>query len=119
STGITAESITTGSVSDTIGILSNHAPESVFTGAGTNTINVGNAGSVQGIEGTLNLEEPPSFNAIVVDNSADTTGRVVTFSSFSPNPADSESNADVWGKINKLAPADINYEFSDTAALTI
>ena len=88
-------------------------------GAAAATVNVGLGGSTQAISGPVNIENPPALNTIVVDDSSDSTGRVVTLSSFSPNPSDSEGNSDTWGKINGLAPGDINYEYLDTAALTI
>lgn len=90
-----------------------------FVGGEDATVNVGNAGSVQGILGPVNIESPPALNTIVVDDSADSTGRMVVLSSFTPNPADSEGNNDQWGKIAGLAPADINYEDEDTTALTL
>ncbi len=79
---------------------------------------VGNGGSVQSIQGTLNIENPTSFNTITVDDSSDSAGHTVTLSSF-VNPDDSDRNSDPWGKIRGLAPADINYEYSDTAHVTI
>src|SRR5581483_951882 len=80
---------------------------------------VGAAGSVQGVQGTLNVENPASLNALVVDDSADSAARTVTLSTFAPNPSDSEGNNDPWGAISGLAPAAINYEYADTAGVTI
>jgi hypothetical protein len=91
-----------------------------FVAGGNTTVNVGYNGSVQGILATLNLENPPAFNSITLDDSADPTARTVTLSSFNPNGADSEGNNDIWGRVRGLsASADINFEYLDTASLTI
>jgi RTX calcium-binding nonapeptide repeat (4 copies) len=82
-----------------------------------NTFVVGNAGSVQGILGPLNIEDPKYYNNITVDGSADPF-RTVTLSTF-VNPADSDANADSWGKISGLAPGDINYDYGHTSGLTV
>jgi uncharacterized repeat protein (TIGR01451 family) len=84
------------------------------------TVNLTNAGSVQGILGTVNIENPPTFNAITIDDSADTTGRMVTLASqTSSNPDDSQGNNDTYGTITGLAPGTINYEYKDTNSLNI
>ena len=101
-----------------INVLATHSPETNLVAHAAATVNVGDAGSVQGILGTLNIENPPSRNTITVDDSADATARTVTLSSF-VNPDDSDRNSDPWGKIRGLALADINYEYSDTAHVTI
>jgi hypothetical protein len=82
-------------------------------------VNVGNAGSVQGIAGTLNLENPPSFTTVNLNDSADTTTRDVWLSTLGVNPADSEHDNDTWGQIGGLAPASINYEYADTSSVTV
>jgi hypothetical protein len=83
------------------------------------TVNVGNAGSVQAIQGALNIENPVFFNDITVDDSVDTGNPTVTLSTLGANPTDSEGNSDVWGQISGLAPANINYEYGDTNSLTV
>jgi hypothetical protein len=90
-----------------------------LVGHGSTTVTVGNAGSVQGIAGTLNIENPPSFTTITLDDSADATGRTVTLSTLGTNPNDSEHNTDSWGRVTGLAPGVINYEYGDTRSLTI
>ena len=35
------------------------------------------------------------------------------------NPNDSQGNSDPWGRVSGLAPADVNYEYGDTASLTL
>jgi hypothetical protein len=86
-----------------------------FVGGADSTVNVGWGGSVQGILYPLNLQNPPAYNAINIDDSADPTARTVTLSSYV-----SSSNSDTWGRINGLsASANINYDYNDTSSLTI
>jgi hypothetical protein len=103
---------------DTINVQSTSATTNLVL-AGRATVNVGNAGSVQGIAGALNIENPTGSNSVVVDDSSDTTPRNGTLSTLGANQFDSELNLDAWGQIAGLAPAPINYEYSDTTGLTI
>jgi hypothetical protein len=94
-----------------------------FSDAGPYTAHsviVGNAGSLQGILGTVNIEGPPTLVDITVDDSADTTARTATLSVLGANPADSQGNSNVWGQISGLtASAPINYEYGDTSSVTV
>src|SRR5262249_44355438 len=47
-------------------------------GHGGNTVNVGNAGSVQAINGSLTISNPPSFTTLNLDDSADAAALTVT-----------------------------------------
>jgi hypothetical protein len=97
-------------------------PATVTTDAVGNasaTVQVGNAGSAQGIHGPLNVENPPSSTAATVDDSADATGRTATLSIFAPNSQDSETNGDPYLKVQGLAPGDINLEVANSAGLTL
>ena len=47
---------------------------------GHDQVNVGNNGSVSRIHGTLNISNPPNYNTININDSADTANRVVTLS---------------------------------------
>jgi len=120
-TGLTRLNVL-GGTTDGVVVKVQETPASVptnFVGGSDATVIVGLGGSVQNILGPVNIENPPAYNSIVVDDSADSTGRTVVISSFAPNPEDSQSNDDVYGKIAGLAPADINYEYDDTTDLTI
>jgi hypothetical protein len=100
-------SITTGVLADTINVHATGVTTNLSSGSGDYTVNVGNGGSVQNILGTLNIENPPSFTTLTLDDSADSTGRTVwlnTFTSGSDTP---------WASITGLAPAAINYEQND------
>jgi hypothetical protein len=111
--------VNTGSGSNTVNILNTSAHIAInVIGSGHDTVNVGNAGSVQGILAAVNIENPPSVNTINVNDSADTTARTVTLSTF-VNPNDSQHNSDPWGRITGLAPAAINYEYDDTTSVSV
>jgi len=114
----TPAGVTTNVIINT-GISNNALPNITPAFSTAVAINVGNSGSVQGIQGTLNLESPGGANAIVLDDSNDTTARTATLSTLGTNPSDSESNSDPYGQVTGLAPAAINYEYADTSALTL
>jgi hypothetical protein len=119
-----ALSLNSGSGAETVNVLRTAVGATtnlVSTGSGLTTVNVGNAGSVQGIRGALNIEHPgPSGgNAINLNDSADTASRTVTLSSLGSYSADSDHNSDPWGQVSGLAPAAISYEYADTSSLTI
>ena len=63
-------------------MLATGVPTGLSTGDGSETVNVGNAGSVQGILGTLTIRNPEDFTTVNVNDSADTTARTVALSSF-------------------------------------
>ena len=105
--GLTTLTVDGGAGSDVTDVLA--TPSSVTTtitdsGATTDTVNIGSAGSVQGIQGAVNVTNPGGFTSLNVDDSADATGRVVTVSST---------------QITGLAPATIGYTTIDISALTI
>jgi hypothetical protein len=100
-----------------INVLGTGVATSIQSNADT-TINVGN-GTVAAIVGTLNLESPPAFNTIVINDASDTHARTVTVSNIGANPSDSQGNSDPWGQVGGLAPANINFEFFDTNSVTI
>src|SRR5262249_2386927 len=89
-----------------------------IVGSGLSTVNVGNAGSTQGIDHTLSIENQ-TFTYITVDDTADTTARTVTFSTLGTNTSDSEGNTDSWGRISGLSPGNIYYEYRDTPNVRI
>lgn len=111
---------------DVIGTLSAGWPMTLNTGPGVNTVNVratvgpvtvngegnldvvnvGNAGMVATILGTLTVTNRPlgAYTALTVDASADTVGCTVTFDS---------------GSITNLAPAQIVYLPADMRSVTV
>ena len=112
STGLATLTIN-GGTNDGLIVNLQATPASVTTslvGHSNTTVNIGASGSVQGIQGTVSIANPPSLNTINTDDFADTTARVVTFSLF---------GSGISAKINGLAPADININNNDTGRLTI
>src|SRR5262249_58732013 len=73
------------------------------TGSGSDTVTVGN-GTLAGIRGPVYVTNPPSYTALTIDDSADTTARIATVSG---------------GAITGLAPADIYYQQHDLSSLTV
>jgi hypothetical protein len=79
-------------------------------------VNVGNAGNMQGITGTLNIEGTHSATGsftINLDDSADPNRTVTTISTLGANPDDHEHDSDHWGQVVGLAPAHINFEYGN------
>jgi autotransporter-associated beta strand protein len=83
-------------------------------GNSTASVNIGDGlVGVQNILGTLNIENPPSVTTIWIDDTADPSTRTTTLGTYTP------AGDSPWGYITGLAPADIHYEYADTANLTI
>jgi len=80
----------------------------ISSGAGADTINVGAAGSVQNINAYLSIDNPSASDTININDSADTAARTVTMSSYTPT-GDTK-----FISLTGLAPAEIDYEASDT-----
>src|SRR5262249_39909820 len=90
--------INPGGGADTINIerTSSAAPVAIM-GSSHDTVNLGLGGSVQGILGSVTIENPPNVTSINVDDSADTVPRSIALFTFTP-PGDSS-----WGSITGLA----------------
>lgn len=103
--GITSISINSLAGTDSITVLSNNSgiPLTVM-GSGADTVNVGNAGSVQGILGTLTLSGTTGQMALIVDDSTDPALISATISST---------------EIAGLAPAAIDYTAGQLASITV
>jgi hypothetical protein len=97
---------------DTVNVLATGVTTNLI-GNGLTWVNVGNAHSVQGIQGTLNIENPQGSSVISVDDSADTAAHAAVLSPFTR-----AGDSDAWGSLSGLAAA-INYEYSDTSSLAI
>jgi autotransporter-associated beta strand protein len=85
---------------------------------GSDAINIGQ-GNVQGILGTVNIESPPSFNDITINDAADLSPQLWTLGTLGPNPDDSEKSGETWGAIINGSIGQINYEYADTSSLTL
>jgi hypothetical protein len=101
--GVASLIIDGGKGANTFNVLSTaaFAPLTIYGGSGSNdTVRVGNAGSLTGIAGAVNVVNNSGHTALVVDDSADTVGRTATVT----------SNA-----VTGLSPAPINYWAPTTA----
>jgi hypothetical protein len=107
--GTSVVNITTGSAADTVNVVQTGAPTLLSSSGGRDTVNVGNAGSVQGILGALTIQNPPSLTTLNINDSADRVARTATLSTFVSGGAN-------FGSITGLAPAAINYKYADTSS---
>ncbi|HEV3082130.1 MAG TPA: autotransporter-associated beta strand repeat-containing protein, partial [Gemmataceae bacterium] len=108
----TVDVYTTG-LASTLNIVGN-------VGQGNDAINLGVLGSVQGIMGTVNIENPQSLNDINVNDSVDMSAPIVVLSTLGTNSDDSEGPGDIWGQIGFAGlPGLVNYEYNDTNSLTV
>jgi hypothetical protein len=108
-------SLYTGRGVDTVNVQGTSGALNVIgTGdASIDTVNVGRNGSLQGIRGSLTVENPPGLNYITLDDSADAFYRSLIQDSYTP-PGDT-----AFGRVTGLAPAPISYEYSDTRNVTV
>jgi hypothetical protein len=122
---ITAINVFTGNGTNTVNILG--TPQDVPTdivGGGTDTLNLGNNGSTQGIQGDVYIENPPAFTTININDSADPTSRTVGIQNFAGTPPDSQHSNAPWGQITgllgpKSSTASILFEYIDTRSVNI
>jgi hypothetical protein len=96
--------LTTGTASDTVNVLRATAALNITTTGGHDTVNVGHDGTVQDVNGTLTVTNPPSYTTLNIDDHADAAARTVTVTS---------------GSVTGLAPGAINYQQYDLQALNI
>jgi hypothetical protein len=104
---LTSITIDTGDLADFVKIQSTADPTNVTTtgtGADNDAVTIGNAGSVQGITGPVNVTNANALSSLVVDDSADATARTVTMSDTT---------------IHGLAPADITYDPAAISDFTV
>jgi hypothetical protein len=105
--------VNTDSLVDTVNVLNTSAGVPVQVNAANHdTINVGNAGSVQGILAPVTITNPPNWNTINIDDSADPAARYVQLNTFT-------SGGESWGNISGLAPAAISYKYNDTFSVNL
>jgi hypothetical protein len=113
----TAVNISFGSGTSTVNVLSTgdggFATTTNLFNNGPATINVGNAGSLAGIQGALNLENEPNYDTVNIDDSNDPTGQTATVDTV-PRSGDTS-----LGLLTGLAPAAITWDYYDTSSVTI
>src|SRR5262249_11703192 len=93
--------VSTGSGSNTFNILNTSAGIPIrIIGGGSDTVNVGSGGSVQGIVGAVSVENPANSTTLNINDSADLAARTVRLSTITPG-----FDPVPWGSITGLAPA--------------
>ena len=98
--------LNSGTGADTVKVLATAAGSALnLKGqAGSDTVTVGNAGSVQAIAGTVTVSNATSVTSLTVDDAADAGARTASMSDVA---------------ITGLAPAPINYVPSEITSLTV
>jgi hypothetical protein len=109
--------ITTNTAAVTMNVLGTGVPtylSTVYTGTvgGHNTVNVGD-GTLKGIKGALYISNQPNYTALTINDSADTADHEAHLDSFTGPDGRS------WGSITGLAPAAINFAWSDMYNQTV
>jgi hypothetical protein len=104
--------ISTGTGGNTVNVLATGVTTNLI-GHGFDAVNIGNNGSVQGIWGTLNISNPPSYTTINVDDSADPFAQNATLSQATIN------GDPHWEELSGLAPAAINYYDYDVSSVAM
>ena len=92
-----------------------HGVTTHIVAGGPDHVNVGNGGSVQGIQGMLSIQDPNSKNAIDINDSTDNISRTVTLSTATV----SSSSSPPFGQIVGLAPAVITYGYFESNSVTL
>jgi hypothetical protein len=98
----TVNVLKTGGNNSTLNIVGN-------VGQGDDAINLGTFGRTQGIQGTVNIENPPAYNDITIDDSGDGSPQFWTLS----------TQGIFWGQITNGNIGLINYAYSDTSSVTL
>jgi hypothetical protein len=100
--------VKTGAGGAAVNVLATARPITFEGWSNNTTVNVGSAGSLQGIQGSVTVENPWYYTALNVDDSNDSTGRQVTLDRFILVP-----NI-VYGRIAVQGSAPISYKQNDT-----
>jgi hypothetical protein len=118
-TSFSAVDVTMNGTGGTVNIRSTPAgiPVNVY-GVGQSTINIGSNIGVQNILGPINLENPPNFNTIIIDDSGDSAARTATLSTVTVLPV-GRGTGGLSDQLSGLAPATISWNYADTSQVTI
>jgi hypothetical protein len=105
--------INTGDGNDTVNILRTASSIPVtINSSGTATINIGNAGSLQGIAGAITITNPNGGDTISIDDSADTTARNVRVDTVT-------QTGTTYTRVSGLSTGAISYGINDAAGVTV
>ena len=105
----TSVAIETGLGNDTVNVHATGVATTLISFGGHDTVNVGNAGSVQGILGALNIQNPPSLTTLNINDSADTMVRTARLSTFSLGRRH-------LGLDHRAGPGGDHFKFGDTSS---
>ena len=106
SSDVEALTVTTGTASDTVNITSTSSATSVYLSStgGIDSVNIGSSHSVQGILGSIIVQNPPSYSNVSIDDGSDSSPRNSVLSATS---------------LTGLAPAAISWTLANLNALNI
>ena len=93
-----------GSGDDTLNVQSTDRPVIVQGSSGSDTVNIGNGGSAQGILGAVDVSNYSSRTSVNIDDSADSNGRTATYTKTG---------------VTGLTPAAITWAENDVSAVTL
>ena len=93
-----------GTGDDTLNVQSTDRPVMIDGNSGSDTVNIGNGGSVQGIMGALDISNFSSHTSVNIDDSIDTTERTATYTTTG---------------VTGLTPAAITWPENDISAVTL
>jgi hypothetical protein len=105
----TSVGIETGLGNDTLNVLGTGVATNLISFGGHDMVNVGNAGSVQGLLGNLNIQNPSGSTTLNINDATDTMTRTARLNTFGLNGAN-------WGSITGLATGAINFEYDETSS---
>jgi hypothetical protein len=106
-----AVNINFGSGTTTVNVLGTGVTTNLFNNGGA-TVNVGNANSIAGIVGPLNLENEPSFDTVNINDQADAVASTAVIDTVT-RPGDTS-----LGRLTGIAAA-ITWDYFDTTAVNI
>jgi len=102
---VSSVTLAMGNATDTVNVQTvGIAPLTIHGTGGSDVVNIGNAGSVQGIVAPVKIDNAGSFTTLTIDDSSDFTGQTVTVGS---------------GSVTGIAPAAINWDTADLSGVTL
>ncbi|MGA2498308.1 MAG: right-handed parallel beta-helix repeat-containing protein [Tepidisphaeraceae bacterium] len=99
-------SLVAGQAPDTIDVMDTGpgSTTNIDSAGGLDGVNIGNGGSAQGIQGTVNIRQTAGEGSVNIDDSADTTARAAIVK---------KAGVTGFGAVTGLAPAEIDYDYLD------
>jgi hypothetical protein len=108
---LTSLNVNTGQGNDTVNIPATSATTKVTTSGGSDAVNVGDQGSVQGILKDVTVAQGGGQTTVGIDDSNDVTGRSVILDTLQSSDAGGQA-----GRVKGLAPGAIVYSQAGTAS---